>query len=95
MNLKPAQWRYFSALLLVGDGVVAIIQPRRDALAWEIGPKSWQSLMDYLARHPRLTRVIGAAEVAAGLALIMTGRRTAHNISEIAAAVQNAAQDMA
>ena len=58
-------------MMLIGDGVVAILRPQRDALTWNAGPESWtKSLMSYLADHPQMTRAIGAGEIAAGLALI-------------------------
>ena len=95
MDLKPTNWRYLSAFMLVGDGVLAMIRPSRGALAWQMGPQSWRGPMAYLARHPGLTRVLGAGEVATGVALIMTGGRRADTVSELAAAVQNAAKHVA
>ncbi len=64
------RWKYLAAMMLIGDGVVAILRPQRDALTWNAGPESWKSLMSYLADHPQMTRAIGAGEIAAGLALI-------------------------
>jgi hypothetical protein len=62
--------KYLAAMMLIGDGALALLCPQRDALTWNAGPESWKNLMSYLCDHPRITRVIGAAEIAAGLALI-------------------------
>lgn len=56
-----------AALLLIGDGVVGMLQPRRHARLWRSGPKPYRSAMEPFVRHPGLTRVLGAAEAAAGL----------------------------
>jgi hypothetical protein len=37
--LEPAkQWKHFAAMLLIGDGVMALICPEWDAEAWAVGP---------------------------------------------------------
>jgi hypothetical protein len=59
--------RQLAAMLLIGDGVLAILQPRRDAYTWRIGPKPWKHLMHKLEAHPTLTRIIGAAQVVGGI----------------------------
>jgi len=50
-------------MLLIGDGVMALVRPVACANAWDKGPKPWRDLMHCLAKHPNLTRAIGAAEV--------------------------------
>jgi hypothetical protein len=62
--------KYFAAMLMIGDGVVAMLQPQRDAETWRGGPKFWNATMSFLAAHPEITRAVGAAEAAIGLALI-------------------------
>ncbi|HTY83547.1 MAG TPA: hypothetical protein VMB19_04980 [Silvibacterium sp.] len=78
--MKSTQWRYLTAMLLIGDGVVAFVRPRQDAAIWAVGPVKWKAFMGYLYDHPCLTRAIGAAEIGAGLALLMSDGegRTAH-----------------
>lgn len=68
--MKWTQWKYLTAMLLIGDGVVAMLRPYRDAMTWDMGPKAWKELMHYLSDHPDTLRAIGAAEVAIGFALI-------------------------
>jgi hypothetical protein len=62
------RWQHFTAMVLIGDGVMALIHPRKDALAWRRGPAAWQRLMTELHERPALTRVIGALQLAGGIA---------------------------
>ncbi len=54
-------------MVLIGDGMMAVIHPERDAKAWSGGPKIWRNLMSGLHKRPYLTRVIGAAQIAGGI----------------------------
>jgi hypothetical protein len=67
MLLSPQRWKHFTAMALIGDGVMAVVCPRRDALAWKRGPKAWQNLMHKLHDRPGLTRAIGAAQIIGGV----------------------------
>ncbi len=58
---------HFAAMVLIGDGVMALVHPSRDAHAWKKGPRAWRHLMDELAKQPALTMAIGATQVAAGV----------------------------
>jgi hypothetical protein len=53
----PTRAKHFAAMVLIGDGVMALIHPTFDANAWKRGPKPWRNL----------TRAIGAAQIAAGI----------------------------
>ncbi len=67
--LVPTQrWKHFAAMVLIGDGVMALTRPRQDAAVWATGgPLSWRRLMRRLEDRPMLTRAIGAAQIAAGI----------------------------
>ena len=67
MFLSSKRWKHFTAMALIGDGVMAVVHPRSDALAWESGPKVWQKLMRELHDRPGLTRAIGAAQIIGGV----------------------------
>ncbi len=67
MFLSPTRWKHFAAMLLIGDGVMALVHPQKDALAWKTGPQPWQDLMHVLHQRPALTRVIGAAQIVGGV----------------------------
>lgn len=59
--------KHFAAMALIGDGVMALLHPRKDALAWKKGPQFWHDLMHELHQRPMLTRAIGAAQVLGGV----------------------------
>jgi len=56
-------------LLMVGDGILSLFQPKRHCLLWEIGPKPCRELIDTFAQHPTATRWAGIAEAGLGLLL--------------------------
>ena len=64
----PKRVQHFAAMVLIGDGVMALVHPSKDAHAWSRGPRAWRRLMQGLAKRPALTMAIGAAQVAIGIA---------------------------
>jgi hypothetical protein len=64
----PKRVQHFAAMFLIGDGVMALVHPSKDAHAWSQGPKVWRRLMHGLAERPALTMAIGATQVAIGIA---------------------------
>lgn len=67
MSLESRRWKHFAAMALIGDGVMAILRPEDDALAWKHGPQPWKFLMGRLQERPNLTRAIGAAQIVGGI----------------------------
>ncbi len=67
MILTSTRWKHFAAMALIGDGVMAVVHPHRDARAWTKGPTPWRQFMAALERRPALTRLIGATQIAAGI----------------------------
>ncbi len=67
MLIPSKRWKHFVAMALIGDGVMAIVCPERDAEAWRAGPKAWRDLMRKLREHPELTRAVGLAQVVGGV----------------------------
>ncbi len=63
----PKRAKHFTAMVLIGDGVMALIHPQHDAKAWKKGPKFWRDAMQAMHKRPTLTRVVGAVQVAAGI----------------------------
>lgn len=61
------KFKHITALVLVGDGILALVSPERDALAWRMGPEPFRSLMGFMAKRPSLTRWVGATQIAAGI----------------------------
>ncbi len=65
--MDTRRWQHFTVMALIGDGMMAIVRPHRDAQAWSVGPKPWRSLMRFMGNHPTLTRCIGVAQVVGGI----------------------------
>ncbi len=63
------------AILMIGDGLLAAVQPRRHVLLWETGPRIWRNSLRLFLRHPGLTRVLGL--VAVGLGVWFAARQQA------------------
>ena len=55
------------AMMLIGDGMLCLINPRRHIMLWNRGPQFWQNAMQPFAENPNLTRAAGALEIAVGL----------------------------
>ena len=67
MSEEARRWKHFAAMALIGDGVMAVLKPEDDALAWKHGPAPWKALMGSLEERPTLTRCIGAAQIVGGI----------------------------
>ncbi len=70
--LTEQRVKYIAASFLVGDGVMALLDPKRVAEVWVDGPRPWRKMMRGLAKQPNLIRVIGAAEAAFGVWLALS-----------------------
>lgn len=55
------------AMMMIGDGVLAVLEPRRHVALWVSGPPLWRALVEPFADRPGLTRCLGAAEVVLGV----------------------------
>ena len=56
-------------LILIGDGLMGLLHPRRHSLLWHIGPQLAKAVTEELAEHPNTARSIYAAELALGIAV--------------------------
>ena len=61
------QLKELAAMVLIGDGVVGFLSPRRHSLLWRFGPRPYRELMEAFAERPRLTRLLCVAEVGLGV----------------------------
>jgi hypothetical protein len=59
-----------AGLILIGDGLMSLLRPRRHSLLWHLGPELAKAATEELADHPKTARAVYAAEVALGVALI-------------------------
>jgi hypothetical protein len=59
------------AMLMIGEGVLTLIAPRRHSLLWEFGPEGYRRALEAFAEHPTLSRLVAAAEAGLGLWLAL------------------------
>lgn len=55
------------AMLMIGDGIIALLYPTSHPRLWRAGPPSWEAAMTIFARRPGMTRMLAAVEIGAGL----------------------------
>src|SRR5438270_12608971 len=56
-------------LVLIGDGLMGMLRPRRHSLLWHVGPQLAKAMTEELAEHSQTARAIYAAELALGVAV--------------------------
>jgi hypothetical protein len=61
-----------AGLILIGDGLMGLLCPRRHSLLWHFGPQLAKAVTEELADHPTTARGIYAAELALGIVLAST-----------------------
>jgi hypothetical protein len=59
------------ALGMIGDGALAVVEPRGHAGLWLKGPAAWQRMVRPFVEHPTVTRCAGALGIAVGLWLAL------------------------
>ena len=55
-----------AAMFMIGDGLLATVEPRRHCMLWKMGPAVCQDLMESFIELPGMTRVNGGAGLGAG-----------------------------
>lgn len=73
--MNNLRMRHFLALLLIGDGVVALIRPEHDAAAWSQGPWLWRQAMQHLKKNPTTTRLVATTQIVAGIYWLISEER--------------------
>ncbi len=63
-------------LMMIGEGVVGLLYPRRYSLFWKMGPEWMRAGAEWFAEHRDQTRLFCVGEIAAGLWL------SAHELDE-------------
>jgi hypothetical protein len=58
-----------AGLVLIGDGLMGLLRPRRHSLLWHFGPELARAATEELAEHRKTARLIYLAETALGIAL--------------------------
>lgn len=55
------------AMLVIGDGLLCAVDPKRHVELWREGPGPWPEVADFFEDRPILTRLCGAGGVLFGL----------------------------
>ena len=55
------------AMMMIGDGVLGVLEPHRHAALWRRGPGWWRAMIEPFVRHPEMTRWVGVGEVVLGV----------------------------
>lgn len=53
-------------IVLIGDGIVGLLNPRRHSRLWKNGPRSYRAMMQFFIERPNFLRVLSAVEAALG-----------------------------
>jgi hypothetical protein len=62
-----SRWEELVGMILIGDGVLNLLQPRRHSALWNCGPKVYRDAARSLQIHPGTARGLGLAFVAFGI----------------------------
>jgi hypothetical protein len=61
-----------AGLILIGDGLMGLLHPRRHSLLWHFGPQLAKAVTEELAEHRATARAVYAAELAVGVIVAST-----------------------
>ncbi len=67
MNLPLKLSAEMLAIMMIGEGVLALAQPRRHTQLWNTGPEPWRNLVSFFEARPGLARASGAVSIGLGL----------------------------
>jgi hypothetical protein len=74
MNMITRRLLEIVAMMLVGDGLLSMVDPKRHCGLWDFGPKACREFIEEFETHPNLTRILGAVEAVLGLVMAETLR---------------------
>lgn len=55
------------AVLLIGDGIISVLEPRRHTKLWTGGPRGYRRAMHGIQDRPLIMQAMGLALIGAGL----------------------------
>ncbi len=56
-----------AAIVLIGDGVIALVAPSRHSRLWQGGPLGYRRFMQAFIDNPNMTRLSAAGQIVSGL----------------------------
>ncbi|WP_345454215.1 hypothetical protein [Deinococcus aluminii] len=66
-SLRTKRFLEVFSVILIGDGLISVVRPVGHSLMWWMPLPGVRPLMEWCAERPQVTRLLGAAQVAAGL----------------------------
>jgi hypothetical protein len=68
------------AMMMVGEAMVTLIDPKRHCRLWMRGPERWKQFIQLFVEHPVLTRGLALGELGLGVWLAEKQRPTARRL---------------
>jgi ribulose bisphosphate carboxylase small subunit len=65
------RFKEIAAIMMIGEGIVGAIRPRRYMRLWKFGPKKYRAFIDATVKRPNLVRAAAAAEAGLGVWLAL------------------------
>lgn len=56
-----------AAIMMIGEGIVGTLIPRRHMRLWKFGPKRYRNFVEASAKRPNLVRTLAAASAGLGV----------------------------
>ena len=63
LPMQGSKLARLGAMLLIGDGIYAIVHPHREPDAWWVGPRQWKQFLGHISERPALARTLGVLQV--------------------------------
>ncbi len=61
------RFKEIAAIMMIGEGIIGALIPRRHMRLWEFGPKRYRKFIKASAKRPNLVRIASAAGAGLGL----------------------------
>jgi hypothetical protein len=55
------------AMIMIGDALVTLVDPKRHCSLWMKGPQKWQEFVGLFVKHPGITRSLALGELGLGM----------------------------
>jgi hypothetical protein len=61
------RFKEIAAIMMIGEGIIGALIPRRHLRLWEFGPKRYRNFIKASVKRPNLIRIASAAEAGLGI----------------------------
>jgi len=68
--MRKTPLKELGLMMLLGDSVAGVIQPRKHCQRWKFGPRPYRRMIQSFVDRPGLTRAVSVAGVLAGVWLL-------------------------